>query len=208
MNPAGPPAQRDDDGRQSHKPISTKNPSGSTARSGWRRRCSGVLDPALKRRGFATRDIITHWAAMAPKPYDQLAVPDQLTWPRGAGARGRDAVPPLRPGPRAGAQARGAADRGGGQPLFRLCAGRARCGFRPSRSRAAPATKASRAEAPTERDAPIGRGGRRRRGRSAAEALTRLGSAIAQAAVTEGAPSPRRDQSLRFRPLAPPSRAV
>lgn len=48
----------------------------------------GVLDSALKKRGFATRDLITHWAAMAPKPYDRLAVPDQLKWPRGAGHEG------------------------------------------------------------------------------------------------------------------------
>ena len=47
-----------------------------------------VLDSALKKRGFATRDILTHWAAMAPKPYDRLAVPDQLKWPRGAGHEG------------------------------------------------------------------------------------------------------------------------
>ena len=49
---------------------------------------SGVLDAVLKKRGFATRDIITHWAAMAPKPYDALTVPDQLKWPRGAGHEG------------------------------------------------------------------------------------------------------------------------
>ena len=30
----------------------------------------GALDPVLKKRGFASRDIITHWAAMAPPPYD------------------------------------------------------------------------------------------------------------------------------------------
>ena len=48
----------------------------------------GVLDSALKKRGFATRDLLTHWAAMAPKPYDALAVPDQLKWPRGAGHEG------------------------------------------------------------------------------------------------------------------------
>jgi hypothetical protein len=42
-----------------------------------------LLDPALRRRGFATRDIIAHWKAMAPKPYDQVAMPDRLTWPRG-----------------------------------------------------------------------------------------------------------------------------
>jgi len=44
---------------------------------------AGLLDPALKRRGFATRDIITHWAAMAPAPYDRVAMPDKLAWPRG-----------------------------------------------------------------------------------------------------------------------------
>ena len=49
---------------------------------------SGVLDAALKKRGFATRDVITHWAAMAPKPYDGLTVPDQLKWPRGGGREG------------------------------------------------------------------------------------------------------------------------
>lgn len=44
---------------------------------------SGALDPVLKKRGFASRDIITHWAAMAPEPYDTVAIPDKLTWPRG-----------------------------------------------------------------------------------------------------------------------------
>ena len=44
---------------------------------------SGALDPVLKKRGFASRDIIAHWSAMAPRPYDQVAIPDKLTWPRG-----------------------------------------------------------------------------------------------------------------------------
>jgi len=44
---------------------------------------AGALDPALKRRGFASRDIIAHWGAMAPKPYDQVTRPDKLAWPRG-----------------------------------------------------------------------------------------------------------------------------
>jgi hypothetical protein len=48
----------------------------------------GVLDSALKKRGFATRDLLTRWAVMAPKPYDRLAVPEQLKWPRGAGHEG------------------------------------------------------------------------------------------------------------------------
>lgn len=42
-----------------------------------------VLDPAFRKRGFASRDIITHWGAMAPKPYDRVAAPDRLVWPRG-----------------------------------------------------------------------------------------------------------------------------
>ncbi|HVY51436.1 MAG TPA: DciA family protein [Devosia sp.] len=49
---------------------------------------SGVLDSVLRKRGFATRDLLTHWAAMAPRPYDRLAIPDQLKWPRGAGHDG------------------------------------------------------------------------------------------------------------------------
>jgi hypothetical protein len=43
----------------------------------------GRLDPALKRRGFASRDLIAHWQAMAPAPYDKATRPDKLTWPRG-----------------------------------------------------------------------------------------------------------------------------
>lgn len=49
----------------------------------------GVLDTALKKRGFASRDILSNWKAMAPKPYDLIALPDRLAWPRGArGAEG------------------------------------------------------------------------------------------------------------------------
>lgn len=49
----------------------------------------GALDPALKKRGFATRDIIAHWSSMAPAPYDRVARPDKLSWPRGEkGAEG------------------------------------------------------------------------------------------------------------------------
>lgn len=44
---------------------------------------AGALDPVLKKRGFASRDIITHWPAMAPRPYDAVAMPDKLSWPRG-----------------------------------------------------------------------------------------------------------------------------
>ena len=42
-----------------------------------------ALDPVFRKRGFAGRDIITHWAAMAPAPYDRIAAPDRLAWPRG-----------------------------------------------------------------------------------------------------------------------------
>ena len=42
-----------------------------------------ALDPVFRKRGFAGRDIITHWAAMAPSPYDRIAAPDRLAWPRG-----------------------------------------------------------------------------------------------------------------------------
>lgn len=44
---------------------------------------AGALDPMLRKRGFASRDIITHWAVMAPEPYGSVAVPDKLLWPRG-----------------------------------------------------------------------------------------------------------------------------
>ena len=44
---------------------------------------SGALGPMLKKRGFASRDIIANWPAMAPPPYDQVTMPDKLSWPRG-----------------------------------------------------------------------------------------------------------------------------
>ena len=48
-----------------------------------------ALDPALKRRGFASRDLLAHWKVMAPAPYDRMARPDKLSWPRGEkGAEG------------------------------------------------------------------------------------------------------------------------
>lgn len=55
-----------------------------------------ILGPALRRRGFAGRDIITHWAAIAPKPYDAVARPDKLTWPRGGERTAEGAVLYLR----------------------------------------------------------------------------------------------------------------
>ena len=44
---------------------------------------SGTLDPFLKKRGFASRDILDHWAAIAPAPYDSVTFPERLAWPRG-----------------------------------------------------------------------------------------------------------------------------
>src|SRR5690554_2158490 len=41
-----------------------------------------ALDPALRRRGFASRDLITHWQTIAPTPWDKVAMPDKLVWPR------------------------------------------------------------------------------------------------------------------------------
>jgi len=41
-----------------------------------------TLDPALKRRGFASRDLIANWKSIAPTPYDVIAAPDKLVWPR------------------------------------------------------------------------------------------------------------------------------
>lgn len=46
------------------------------------------LDPVFRKRGFASRDLITHWAAMAPAPYDRAAAPDKLVWPRGERSAG------------------------------------------------------------------------------------------------------------------------
>ncbi|ODT47528.1 DciA family protein [Devosia sp. 63-57] len=58
-----------------------------------------ALDPVLKKRGFAGRDIITHWAAIAPPPFDKTTLPDKLSWPRGAsGAEGAVLVLRCAPG--------------------------------------------------------------------------------------------------------------
>lgn len=41
-----------------------------------------ALDPALRRRGFASRDLIANWTSIAPTPYDTISAPDKLVWPR------------------------------------------------------------------------------------------------------------------------------
>ncbi|MGV3652452.1 MAG: DUF721 domain-containing protein [Devosia sp.] len=49
---------------------------------------TGMLDPVLKKRGFASRDLLAHWASMAPAPYDRVAMPDRLAWPRSEKGQG------------------------------------------------------------------------------------------------------------------------
>ncbi len=50
---------------------------------------SKIIAPALKKRGFASRDIIKQWANIAPSPYNRVSIPDRLSWPRrGEGAEG------------------------------------------------------------------------------------------------------------------------
>lgn len=44
---------------------------------------SGALDPVLKKRGFAGRDIINQWRQIAPSPFNETTLPDKLSWPRG-----------------------------------------------------------------------------------------------------------------------------
>jgi len=44
---------------------------------------SGALDPVLKKRGFASRDILAQWSIIAPAPFNGTTIPDKLSWPRG-----------------------------------------------------------------------------------------------------------------------------
>jgi len=41
-----------------------------------------ALDPALRKRGFASRDLVANWTAIAPDPYNRVSMPDRLVWPR------------------------------------------------------------------------------------------------------------------------------
>ncbi len=43
---------------------------------------AGAIDPVLRKRGFASRDIITLWQTIAPPPFNQTTQPDKLSWPR------------------------------------------------------------------------------------------------------------------------------
>ncbi len=42
-----------------------------------------ALDAVLRRRGFASRDLVANWAAIVPVPYGTVTAPDRLAWPRG-----------------------------------------------------------------------------------------------------------------------------
>jgi hypothetical protein len=70
------------------KPKASDAPKRLNRAVGMAEAMSAVLEPAMRKRGFASRDILTHWAAMAPAPYDKVAIPDKLSWPRGE--RGAD----------------------------------------------------------------------------------------------------------------------
>lgn len=41
-----------------------------------------ALDPTLKRRGFASRDLLANWVSIVPAPWNEVAMPDRLVWPR------------------------------------------------------------------------------------------------------------------------------
>lgn len=60
---------------------------------------SGALEPALKKRGFASRDILTHWRSIVQPPLDSVTMPDKLVWPRGAAGSAEGAVLHLRVAP-------------------------------------------------------------------------------------------------------------
>lgn len=42
-----------------------------------------IIAPALQKRGFASKDIITHWQHIAPTPYNKITIPDKLHWNKG-----------------------------------------------------------------------------------------------------------------------------
>ncbi len=47
---------------------------------------SKLIDPVLKKRGFASRDILENWQIIAPPPYNSTTIPDRLKWPRNKAA--------------------------------------------------------------------------------------------------------------------------
>ncbi|MCB9993312.1 MAG: DUF721 domain-containing protein [Hyphomicrobiaceae bacterium] len=42
-----------------------------------------VMDPVLRKRGFASSEILKRWPVIAPPPYSEKSLPDRLSWPRG-----------------------------------------------------------------------------------------------------------------------------
>lgn len=43
-----------------------------------------AVEPVLRKRGFASADILTHWKAIVPPPYGEAVMPDKLVWPKNA----------------------------------------------------------------------------------------------------------------------------
>ncbi len=39
-----------------------------------------AMEPTLKKRGFATRDILKYWPQIAPEPYNRVSIPSRLNW--------------------------------------------------------------------------------------------------------------------------------
>jgi len=42
-----------------------------------------TLDPVLRKRGFASRDLLDRWDDVVPAPFNTNSAPEKLTWPRG-----------------------------------------------------------------------------------------------------------------------------
>lgn len=42
----------------------------------------GTMADMLRKRGFASSDLVTNWRDIIPSPYNQHVVPDRLKWPR------------------------------------------------------------------------------------------------------------------------------
>jgi hypothetical protein len=42
----------------------------------------GLIDPALRKRGFANSSLISDWTVIVPPPYDTALIPFSLRWPR------------------------------------------------------------------------------------------------------------------------------
>ncbi len=59
-----------------------KGPKRQNRSVGLQEALSQALDPLMKKRGFASRDVITHWQVIAPEPYNSVARPEKLVWPR------------------------------------------------------------------------------------------------------------------------------